>query len=307
MATVTFMSEGPFSYLTAVTSATGIPVVTSVSAEQYLTYAKEDISNDSDRGTINALGNAKRALFVMIDKVLQNYGMLEHNRGANFPDKLKLLDDVGLIALNVFKNLNVERNIAEHEYRVPQAERVQDFIDVCHLLQLALSSLGRDIPYRSIVGLQDSGEHAMLVLEAVHGRLDFYPLLDPEVETAEHFGRAIDHVWPNRYRGSEETGGADVALEPSRSIDIRWKNKDDWVPIIECFVGHNNRESTHRRTTVTSESVTIWRGVEIPAEAIAKSSLAQMLGFGGPFAARTGRPERQSSSAEHDPDGQEPA
>ena len=91
MTTTGFFTEGFFTYITPVRHASGLPVATVVSAEQYLQYARNDLTSADDRGLINGLGNEKRALHLLIDTILQNYGLLAQNRAANFPDKLSLV------------------------------------------------------------------------------------------------------------------------------------------------------------------------------------------------------------------------
>ena len=106
MVTISFHSEGQLIYHSVLTMSSGVPVVTEVGAGEYLSFARSDFSQGSTHGLINALGNAKRALHLMIDTLLQNYGMLRHNKVVNFPEKLELLDQAGLIAFNVFRRLN---------------------------------------------------------------------------------------------------------------------------------------------------------------------------------------------------------
>ncbi|MFF1819728.1 hypothetical protein ACFVWG_20680 [Kribbella sp. NPDC058245] len=278
MASIVFFSEGPLTYFSPVSSSTGVPVITDVTADEYLSFAKSDIEPGTLHGAINGLGNAKRALHLMIDTVLQNYGMLVHNP-ANFPTKLKLLDQVGLIALNVFGKLNIERNVAEHEYSAPSVERVQEFIDVCHLLRLALERLGQDVPYQVVAGIRDTGEHVLLELEPLLGYLSFRPLIEPVVRTISQFGTEVEFV-TTIYRVPEAVG---ISESPSRTLELRSKNVDEWAGIINGLVEYQGR--TGRVTRVEHDLVTIWQSMTIPTGVFNQTRMAEM------FAARVHREE----------------
>lgn len=292
MTTIVFSDEGPLSYFSPVSSVTGVPVVTDVTADEYLSFAKSDIAAGTAHGAINALGNAKRALHLMIDTLLQNYGLLVRNP-VNFPAKLELLDRVGLIALSVFKRLNIERNLTEHEYVAPPIERVQDFIDVCHLLQLALERLGQEIPYQVIAGLRETGEHVLLVLEPLLGQLDVYPLVDPEVHTQNVFGGSIDYVM-TVFRGSN---AACVPDTPSRSIELRARAADEWAPIIGALVNHQGRAS--RVSRIEHGLMTIWSSMTFPTAGFENTTLSDLFdmqvrpGGSGIATAPAARPTRQ--------------
>ena len=114
----------PFIYLMDSVSLNGCPLTdTEVTAEQYLQFAARDLEDESDRGAVNGIGNAKRALHQTVDALLQAYGLLARNRRASFPQKLELIDKAGLFSLAILNTLNLERNAVEHEYRVPTHAR----------------------------------------------------------------------------------------------------------------------------------------------------------------------------------------
>lgn len=277
MPTTYFFSEGPLTYLSPVAQVSGLPVVTQVSADDYLAYAKSDLQINGSQGSINALGNAKRSLHLMIDTLLQNYGLLAQNPRLRFPDKLALLDDVGLISLNVFRRLNVERNLAEHEYTVPSREQVEDFVDVCHLLRLAMEHLGESIPCRAAVGIRESEEHVLLALEPALGRLDIYDLIDPSLEVDEAFGKRVEYVSTTLNLG-ERYPNAALSGEPSRSIPLTHKRRAEWLPLLTEFVSAN---PTNNRATVVRDGVaTISLTRDVVLENIPDTSLFRMLGLG---------------------------
>ncbi|MEV6414327.1 hypothetical protein [Kribbella sp. NPDC051718] len=260
-------TDGPLTYLSPVLQASGVPVVTSVSAEQYLAYARDDFVTGTERGMINALGNTKRALHLMIDTLLQNYGLLAwNNKHTTFPQKLALLDSVGLISLKLFGKLNVQRNIVEHEYTVPLPDSVEDAIDVCHLLQLALGRLGQDITYQGVAGLRDSHKHVLMSLDALRGTIEFAELVDPEIRT--HDELSIDYVSTTLQRGTRAADAGSIGEEVAPRLELSAKLLGTWAPYIKCLVEIQAGNSTRVTTRTATGSFTLWTGRTVPASLI---------------------------------------
>jgi hypothetical protein len=71
----------PFSYLMDSVSLSGCPLTdTDVTAEQYLQFAVRDLEDGTERGAVNGIGNAKRALHQSVESLLQAHGLLARNR-----------------------------------------------------------------------------------------------------------------------------------------------------------------------------------------------------------------------------------
>ena len=51
-----------------------------IDARRYLDFASQDLIDGMDRGTINAFGNVKRALHIIVDDTLHAYGLFALNR-----------------------------------------------------------------------------------------------------------------------------------------------------------------------------------------------------------------------------------
>jgi hypothetical protein len=145
---------GSFSYLTPTRQVGPLPppYETDMSPSAYLEFAIEDLAADTARGLINAFGNAKRAFHLAIDSLLNQYGLFTRFRKANFPEKVRLIDTVGMIPIGIMHNLNVERNLLEHEYAVPSKARVKEAVDVTKLLLLATEKLVEATPQEVVVG-----------------------------------------------------------------------------------------------------------------------------------------------------------
>lgn len=134
-------------------SLNGCPLTDAeVTAEQYLQFAAADLEDASERGAVNGIGNAKRAVHRTVDALLQANGLLASNQRCSFPQKLELKDEAGLFSMAILNTLNLERNAVEHEYRVPARARVQEVIDVGRLWLLATQRLREYVAYESLAG-----------------------------------------------------------------------------------------------------------------------------------------------------------
>lgn len=274
MARTTFFSEGPLTYMSPVQAAAGVPLAADVTAEQYLEYAKLDLQSRDTRGAVNALGNAKRCMHLMIDGLLQNYGLLKHSRRLSFPAKMRLLDSAGLIALNIFNRLNVARNLAEHEYQDPDPGQVQDFIDVCQLLLLATESLSQDIPYDVVAGVRKTGEHVYISLEPLLGRIEFRRLNHPDTHVTQVFDVDVEYVL-SPFAKDMEGFRASLEPEPFDVIDLKPKNQEQWSQLLQDMVSAPGR--SRRISRVNDSMMTIWFSKTFPVNLAEAKPLAELM------------------------------
>ena len=110
-----------------------------VNPEEYIEYARSDFKENQNRGLINALSNAKRALHCQLDVILYVFGLFEKSRRKNwnFPTKLELINKLIPSAPKLLNKINRKRNLLEHDYIVPDKNEVEDFIDIVELFQQA--------------------------------------------------------------------------------------------------------------------------------------------------------------------------
>jgi hypothetical protein len=107
---------------------------------EYLEFARKDLETGEDtRNTINAVGNAKRALHLQVETICNGYGYKA--KCKDFPPKLTFLRDIGIVAPKVLEKLNKIRNRIEHDYYCPTLDEANDFIDVVELFLYATLSL----------------------------------------------------------------------------------------------------------------------------------------------------------------------
>jgi len=106
-----------------------------ISARQFLAFAVEDSKTDSVHSRVNVLSNIKRAIECRIDELL--YALCLHVKSErenwNFPKKIQVLVDLGILAPTILTKINRKRNQLEHQYVEPTQEDVEDALDVTRL------------------------------------------------------------------------------------------------------------------------------------------------------------------------------
>lgn len=229
----------PFTYLMESVSLSGCPLTdTEVTAEQYLQFAAQDLGDSLERGAVNALGNVKRALHQTVDTLLQGYGLLARNRRLPFPLKLELIDAAGLFSLSILKTLNDERNLVEHDYRVPAHARAREALDVVRLWLLATRQLSEFVVYESLAGWRADQTLGVVQLNPALGLLEFFKVSGPsrvdELET-----KPYRFLLPIRTADGELAEGVEIDPTPQWSAALSYKNRADWQPLLRPIVALN--------------------------------------------------------------------
>jgi len=108
-----------------------------ISAEEFLTFAKSDFNENNDRGLINALSNAKRAISNRMDELIKLSCLqkISVKNRWNIPTKMEKLNVIGIFVPGLFRRkITSMRNILEHEYIKPKdSKEVNDVIDIAEL------------------------------------------------------------------------------------------------------------------------------------------------------------------------------
>ena len=108
-----------------------------IDASEFLSFAKQDLEEDSERGRVNALSNAKRAIECRVDEFLTLSCLkgfsLRH--GWKLPYKMQVLQTCGVSAPSILRRLiTSKRNLLEHEYMRPKDQQeIQNVVDVAEL------------------------------------------------------------------------------------------------------------------------------------------------------------------------------
>lgn len=105
---------------------------------EFLSFAENDLVTGDKQGLVNALSNAKRAIDAEVDKVLGRFALSERR---NFPHKMNILRDMGVVAPRIVNKVIRARNLLEHEYKLPDKTSVEDSVDIANLFVYALDSV----------------------------------------------------------------------------------------------------------------------------------------------------------------------
>lgn len=115
----------------------------SILPKNYLLYAQDDLESTLPHKHINALSNAKRAIDCQLDNICDAFGL---RKQRNFPQKMELIGEIGLVAPRIVRKVIRVRNLLEHEYYDPDDSETEDAVDVATLF---LEATAR--PFRSFM------------------------------------------------------------------------------------------------------------------------------------------------------------
>jgi hypothetical protein len=106
-----------------------------IDAQNFLEFAKKDSEGEDLRSCVNALGNVKRAIECRIDSILCVYCLQKKSEkeGWDFPKKIEIIEQLGIVAPSILKRINKKRNELEHRYVRPTPDEVADGRDVAKL------------------------------------------------------------------------------------------------------------------------------------------------------------------------------
>ena len=267
----------PFRYLTPTrwTGELPPPYDTTMLPQHYLEFATDDLQDSSPRGRVNAFGNAKRALHFMIDSLLHQYGLFTHYKRSNFPTKLRLLDDIGILPITLMKNLNVERNLLEHEYSVPSRKRVEEAVDVAALILLATEKLSERIPNEMVVGWRNPSRHSVMRADPFRGEITLHTLRAPGKYGRSH---GVSHFTGSlrSFTGSKLSAGISIAKQPWKTITLNRQSQSEWQPILALFVSIQRKGRLHA-TTVDGGVLEMTMAVTIPWPDIPGKTWSELL------------------------------
>ncbi len=103
----------------------------------FLSFCREDLEDESERGRLNAVSNAKRTIACRVDEILtlsalQTFATKER---WGLPFKLEVIKKLGCPAPAVLReDITKLRNLLEHEYRsIPDREEIRRLGDITEL------------------------------------------------------------------------------------------------------------------------------------------------------------------------------
>jgi len=210
----------------------------------------DDRKSGDLKGLVNSFGNMKKALHLRIDMLLQQYGLLYHYR-KNFPTKLGVLDNMGILPTTIARNLNVERNLLEHEYIMPEKKRVDEAIDVVQLIYMASQAfLDRSI-IEAVVGRKEPPLHAIMRLEPNRGEIQFFEF---EAETFLRVQENGIQYFSGPLRAFPELKSKMKISEiPFEVIALKEANKKQWLPILKIIINLIKDEAFNNKACSNKE------------------------------------------------------
>lgn len=119
---------------------TSISLRENITPQLYLTFAIEDFeSNTSNRSSVNAFANAKRAIHFQTEIISQAFGIdhLPLLKRDNFPKRIDFCSECGVVGNRILNKYNKIRNKIEHDYYFPQRDEVESIIDITELFLAA--------------------------------------------------------------------------------------------------------------------------------------------------------------------------
>lgn len=131
------------------TSSSGISMsekIFEIQPRDFLRYAKEDFNDGNERGKINSITNAKRAIDCQLDEVLVKLLRSSSDFKPSIRDfiddfeiepetpfKLKLINALNLAPSILISKSRTLRNKLEHEYKKPNVNEVKEALEIADL------------------------------------------------------------------------------------------------------------------------------------------------------------------------------
>ncbi len=196
----------------------------------YIQFAKQDLVPGCQRGAINALGNAKRAIHLTVETFLRLLCIDKALSKLNFPLKLDLLDSLQAFPTGIIKRLNKRRNLVEHEYSEIGFLDVADFVEVAEMFTLITNNYLKNTVAGAYVGIENSDNCLEWVIN--HKESEIYI---NEVEAKTYLETPVGKIYYNiRNKDNRKNITA---------VKITKNNKNDWMPYMDLFVYLTRKKS----------------------------------------------------------------
>lgn len=129
-----------------------------IKPNDFLKYAELDLKGNYDHHLINSLTNIKRAIDCQIDSIFIGLGINTQKTETDnwsFPEKIDLLNYLGIVSPEILQNINKRRNDLEHRYSKPEVNEVKDALDIARLFIKYTEKYLNAMPYEG--SLRESG------------------------------------------------------------------------------------------------------------------------------------------------------
>ena len=157
-----------------------------ISAKDFLVFAKSDFKDNDEKGLVNALSNAKRAISNRMDEMIKLSCLQEisSKKRWNLPTKMDKLSAVGIFVPRLLqRKITSMRNLLEHEYIRPKdSQEVEDVIDIAELF---LASTEQYIEFGLLGAIGLSGYNCA-IFNIMSGQIEIYTKKQEEIIDLSH-------------------------------------------------------------------------------------------------------------------------
>jgi len=152
-----------------------------ISAKEFLTFAKSDFKNNDEKGLINAISNAKRAISNRMDEMIKLSCLqkISLKNRWNIPTKMDKLSAIGILVPGLLqRKITTMRNLLEHEYIKPKdSQEVEGVIDIAELF---LASTEKYIEF-GLLGAIDLLGNNYVIFNIMSDKLEIYTEKQEEI------------------------------------------------------------------------------------------------------------------------------
>ena len=213
-----------------------------VSAEEYLGFARDDLSRGDRAGFVNALGNAKRCFHCHVDRLLYRFGLRDATDSLTFPGKIDLLRELRIVSGTLLRVFNRERNAMEHDYIAPTHEIAEGSVDLCELLLLATERFLKETPASMRLVLSDDQRDLMFRLEPGTNTLKKFEIVGTTLEEIDHGKIYKESLY--KFGKDELAEGITIQPLPKEDIALTLDTKESWINLLRMF-SSAGREKGH--------------------------------------------------------------
>jgi hypothetical protein len=194
-----------------------------IEPREYIQYVKADLISRDTRGAINAIGNAKRAVHLLIDSLLEISGLALNFLNKKFPKKLDIIERAEFFPTILINNLNQERNIIEHEYQKINFEDAKKFVALAEMLQLLCYPILKQFVHGIHIGIDNDERDLFLLLNNSSGKIKLM-----ECSNAKYCETTIGRIY---YHFPPETKSKII-----KEYELRANNIDEWITYFNTLV-----------------------------------------------------------------------
>lgn len=190
---------------------------------EYIEYAKSNLASCNEHGDIDALGHAKRAVHLIIDAFLKVWGLDTAYSKTKFPEKLKIMQEMGAFPIRMIEHLNKKRNLVEHEYISVKHQEAADFVDIADMFLLLSYPLIKNAVIGTYIGLDNDDKY-------IEWKIAF-PKKEIHVSIVNCEKFIETSIGSVHYEISEENTRTIQSVVP-----IKQDNFKEWISFLDLFV-----------------------------------------------------------------------